>query len=370
MPDRIDYNRMRISQRADERQVRHDAIIRPEYLLSLGYVPPTPGHRTDAIDTATVQRELTYLRARRAELYRPLIGETVLIADTSVPPWAETIEVQVTRGMGERARPMGRPGAGRRGTPPTVKKESTTFKQWSFVTGYEVWDDDLERAQRTGINVRDSAVATNMRLYNEHIDELVCDGDTTLGIPSLCSRDDVVGENSEVFLDPTDKVATGSASYAWAIPSDLSEAGLSAMFWGMVKDVCKVANQIKEQSKQNFTCDTMLLPDTWLSAASQVVHPFLGKTAMEQVRAACPDVRRWLGWWKLRTAGNGGGGRIVGFDSTNDRVARLCISRRLTDDQPQRLSEGFGIYVPQRYTVAGVLVEQPQGIAYLDETPH
>ena len=102
-----------------------------------------------------------------------------------------------------------------------------------------------------------------------------------------------------------------------------------------------------------------------------MLNPRLGKTAMQTIRETHPTLRRIIGWSRLELADHSSAaGRIVALDSTNERVARMCISRELYDDVPQRLPDGFGIYVPQAYCLAGVIVENPQGIAYLDATPH
>jgi hypothetical protein len=333
----------------------------------------------DAIDTGTVVRELTYLRQRRVALYRPLVGLQVLERDSSVPAWAESIEDQIIAGFGERARPAGQPGAGRRGTVPSVKKETKTYKQFTFVTGYSVLDSDLERAQATGINVRDSVIATNLRLYEEHLDQIVAIGDTgeasEYEIPGLCNCADVVGENSQVYLDPVSKVPSGTAAYLWAIPANSStlaanEAAVTSMVNGMIADIAKIIDQIRTQGKQRYQCNTILLPLSYYSAASRLIQPHTSQTALELLRKAFPEITRWFPWYRLETASHTSGPRIVGFDSSAPEVARLSISRELYDDQPQRLSEGFGIYVPQAYTIAGVLIQVPAGIAYLDSVPH
>jgi hypothetical protein len=327
---------------------------------------------TDAIDTATIVRELTYLRERRVALYRPLIGRQLLQTDNRVPAWAETIVDQVITGFGERARPAGMPGTGRRGTVPSVKKNEKSYKQWTFVTGYSVLDADLERAQVTGVNVGDICISTNLRLYEEHVDQIcaVGDADYTPAIPGLTNCADVVGENSEVYLDPVDKAPSGSPTYAWALAANATEAAQVAMIGGMVKDIGKIVDSIRTRGKQRYVCDTIILPLSYYSAAERVTNPYNGTTALEVLRKAFPEVRRWVGWYRLETAGHASDPRIVGFDSSAPEVARLSISRELFDDQAQRLSEGFGIYVPQAYTLGGVLIQVPEGIAYLDETPH
>lgn len=324
----------------------------------------------DAIDTATVVRELTYLRARRTALYRPLIGRQLVSEDNSVPEWAETVVVQQVKGHGQRARPMGNPGTGERGVVPTRSKTEISFKQWTFVTGYEVLDAELARAAVTGVNVRDVDVETNVRLYSEHVDQIVCVGDSLYSIPGLCNRTDVVGDNSLTYIDACDKVDTGTASYLWAVPANATEAKLMAMVYGMVKDVGALIAKVRTNSKQLYELDTIALPLSWWTAAGQTIQPMLGKTAQQVLRETYPQVRRWVPWYRLETAGHDAGTRMVGFDSTSPQVARLCISRDLYDDQAQRLAQGFGIYVPQAYTLAGILCEQPSGIAYLDGTPH
>jgi hypothetical protein len=330
----------------------------------------------DSIDSGTIVRELTYLRARRQQQYRPLKFRTILSVDSSIPAWAETYETQMVKGFGERARPMGK--LGRRGTAPSVLKTTTTYRLWDFVTGYEVKDKDLQRAGATGINIQSIAMTVNARAAEEHLDQIAAVGDTADGlvIPGLANCSDVVGENSLTYLDPVDKVASGGASYGWAVPTNASVDAVNAMIQGMSRDISKLVNQIETQSKQIYTCDTVVIPNTWLAAAQQTIHLYTGRNALSYIRDANPQVQRIIGWQQLETAGHRNIGdtaywkRAVGFDSRAEEVARMIIPRELFDDTPQRLAEGFGIYVPQMYSVGGVCIEMPCGIAYLDSAIH
>ncbi len=292
--------------------------------------------------SAVLTQQLTYLLQQRRRLYRPLQWRTIVPVKTGIPNWAETVSVfKVTENSNE---PVPHQIGNQKAPIPSIDRTGGSLKLAEYALAYQIWDADIERKIATGIDVQTSSVAANSRACEEFLDKVASTGHTQYALPGLLSSADV---------------ATVTVVGGWAAKAAL---GTAAGFASIAKDVADTLFAVFDNSKNLLKATQLLLPDTSYQILTQNFHPTSGKSYLELIQSANPGVR-FVPWFKLRTAGAGSATRMVAGDFSEDVLSMIMV-HELQDGAPLRVHGGFEVL--QTVKVGGVIIEQPQGLAYAD----
>lgn len=293
--------------------------------------------------TAVVQIQLNYLRAVRVQRYRPAKARTVLQVDRSVPAWVSKVDVHTINDFAQ-IRPINMRSQDL--DKPTLEKIVGTVTVAQFGCAYDLFDLELERAEQTGINIANYRVLANQTAAEQLVDQIAATGDPFgIGLVGL-------GNNASV---PTATAKTKAAGgLLWINNATALE---------MVADMTFLMLSVEVNSKENYTADTICLPQLRANELRTKREPMSQRTAMEIFQASYPGVRV-ITWDRLAAAGAGGTARMVAFNSQAEEVARLVILKELTDSQPVR--KNFSLEIGQEMRTAGVIMDNPVGACYMD----
>lgn len=292
--------------------------------------------------SAVLVQQLTYLLQQRRRLYRPLQWRSIVPIKTGIPHWAENVTVyKVTENSNE---PVPHQIGNQKAPIPSLDRSGGSLKLAEYALGIQIWDADLERKERTGIDVQTSATLANQRATEEFLDKIASIGHTIYALPGMLSSVDV-------------PLVTITGNWAGA-----ETAGTIAAMNGVLLDIAKVIFAVFDNSKNLLKATQLLIPDNIYQILTRNFHPTSGTSWLNLAQAANPGVR-FVPWFKLRTAGAGGVTRMVAGDFTEDVLSMLMVNE-LTDGAPLRIHGGFEVL--QTVKTGGVLIEQPQGLAYAD----
>jgi len=282
--------------------------------------------------------ETEFLIATRQRQTRPAKFRSLIRVDRSTPPWAESVAVKqleafadftIVQTMNDQL-----PKA-------TVDATKASQPVYTFAAGYDVFDLEIERARKTGVDLGSAKALAN-------------------------------GIRAEQILDA---IAFGN----WANPAinGLNDAGTAPLPSGgvwtgqtvagttILNELHGLANAVEANSLETASADTIVLS---LARFQLLVTTRLGdgtdRTVLEAFKAQNPYIKRILPWNHCATAGANGEQRAIAFDSLNPLGPVMMIARELTDHDPVR--KELGVSIAQSFTTAGVVIEMSETVAYLD----
>lgn len=297
-------------------------------------------------NSAVVLTQLTHIQAASTKLYRPSRAREVISVDRSVPAWVESITTQTLLGFAEmkpihmRTQDLALA---------TFENGTNILKVGAFGAAYDIYDLELERAAATGLNVTNIKRTANQTASEQLIDTIAAVGDPYgMGLPGLANH-------ASVPLTVASTKTAGGLTWAVATQAEI------------LADLESLLFAVENNSLENYRADTIVLPQVKFQYAAgsgaNKRSSFDQKSALEVFRLNHPDVRV-VSWNKLKNAGAGGAiDRVVAFASAPE-VARLVILKELSDSQPVR--KHFGFEVAQEMRTAGVVIETPKAITYMD----
>jgi hypothetical protein len=292
----------------------------------------------DSIELAP--RELDFLVATRAKLYRPSQFRSILRVDRSVPEWANRIELRVIESFAE---PVVIKNTSDNLPTPTIDMSSATQPVYQYGLAYQVTRRQILQARQLGQDLESVYSVANQTATETFLDAVAA-GVHTTGKPALPGL-------TSAGTTPIQTLANITA----ASDPDTVLAYLHS-----------VINAVAENSKENFRADTLAMP---LALYHIIVSMRLGTTTDGTVLTALlresPYVKKVVSWNRLATLGTAGyARRIVAFDSVAAEGPRMVIAKELTDAPP--IPKGLGWEVPQDFVTAGVAVDAHETVAYLD----
>jgi hypothetical protein len=296
---------------------------------------------------AITQTQLDYVAEQRTKLYRPAKFRGLLPIDSSVPTWADRVEHSEISVSAEVPVPIPTSGPPDNLPRPTLSREAAYAKIMYFGYSYGYSDRDLERAARQKITLSASYAVANQRNVELFLDAIAA-GDylTTYGLPGLLN---ISGKSADTACV---KAAAPASGTTWTYAS----------WQEIVADVGYAVGQIESNTYENMTAALVIISPDRMRLLTQTLHPITNQSALQILRAMFPGVR-FASWQKCATAGAGSIQRMVTMATGLD-VARMIVPQELTDQRP--LAIPLGWVVPQTFGTAGVLVETPDAIHYLD----
>jgi len=294
------------------------------------------------------RRELDFFLKERVQRFRPKKFRQIMRIDSSVPEWAERVEIQKIAMYGD-VRPTSHIGSDKL-MMPTFDRSQNFLSVVEFEAGYDVRDGDLARAAQVGLTALPAKkAAANQTRAEEILEEIAAVGNANnTDWPTLYG----IANNASV-------TATDSPTDGWADSTATSV---------ILNDLHGLVDNVYTGSKELYPADTVLLPVTsYRFVARKRIGDGTSDTILEAFLRQNPDVKRVIPWYKLETAGSGGTTtkRAVAFHSLSEESPRMIIPRELTDHQPKR--ELFGYVVGQTMRTAGVLIESTLMVRYLDD---
>lgn len=282
--------------------------------------------------------ETEYLLSTRQKMTRPAKFRSLIRVDRSAPPWAESIAVKqldsfadfiVVQSMGDNL--------------PKATVDATKASQpfYTFAAGYDVFDLEIERARKTGVEIASAKSLANA-VRSEQILDAIAFGDWAN--PAINGLNDA----------GTPPLPSGGA---WT--------GQGVSGTTILNELHGLANAVEANSMETAAADTIVLS---LARFQLLVTTRLGdgtdRTVLEAFKAQNPYIKRILPWNRCATAGVGGVQRAIAFDSLNPLGPAMVIARELTDHEQVR--KELGVSIAQSFTTAGVVIEMSETVAYLD----
>lgn len=296
---------------------------------------------------------LRHVTQAQIQLTRPARFRGILPIDGSVPIWATSVEHSQISMTGPEPVLIGN-GTIENLPRAAVDKARAFIGILSFGYAYGYADKEVTQCQKLGIQLPSTLATANSRIVEQFLDGIAAGryfngtgigtGFRAYGLPGLLNNASVV------IMTASTKNAGGTA---WT----------GATFDEIVADVSNAIGVIEDQTLENREADLVIMSPGRLRLLKNTRHPVTRETAFALLQSSFPGVT-FRSWQKTATADAAGTGpRMVVMARGND-VARMIIPQELTDDTPLR--KPFGWEIGQQFSTAGVLVEDPSSILYVD----
>lgn len=308
-----------------------------------GGVQLPPGGFIQRADSLVFPQELTYVLGKERERYRPLFWRDILSVD-NVPSWARVIEDRQIRTLAEDPVLITNKGPTEELPMPSFSVSKGTMGLFSFGLAYGVTDDDIEYAQKLGINISDENVRGCNLAFEQFLERVAVIGDAGAGGTGMLGLGTLTGVTP---VTATTKAATGTT---WAVATAAE----------MVKDLHLLCDAVYVATKQLCTADTIALPIAQWNLLNEVITSSLERTALEVFRAQKPGVKIHV-WDRLSTQGTSVTPCAMAWDSRDEHRPKMVIAREATYGQPLRGLNGY--VVPGKIKLGGVVCRNTVGVA-------
>lgn len=294
-------------------------------------------------NSAVISKELNYIESTVRRRYRPAKWRAIIQAMRGIPKWAEKIEVHKVIDFAS-LKPLQMQG-GQLPTP-NIERSPTLFSLTDYGCAYQVYNDEIDRAQRTGIRPDVERPMANARAAEQLLDEIAATGcpfGTGLG---------GIGNNGDVATVTAVNKAGGGTT--WPNNATLDET---------IADVNALIQKVATQSLENYEADTVVFPQAQFFHLLNTRNTNTDRSALALLQEMHPGVR-FMVWDRFSTLGAGTTPRAMAFDSRSEEVARVALVSELTSEPPRKID--FGVHVAQSMKTGGVIIKAPKGIAYMD----
>lgn len=305
------------------------------------------GQRLDAGETATIVRQLLYVKARTYDIkYAQMKARDFIPVSHEVPSGAETWSYQTWDMVG-----MAKIIVNYATDFPKVEvqRKETIQQIKSLGAGYDYSIQDMRRVQMMagqggGGGQLDTKKAAAAKLMIERaIDEIAAVGSPDAGFMGFINNPSV----------PVVAAPIGN----WAIATALQ----------MIGDLNTLVSKIVTTTLETELPDTLLLATFEFNQISQTPFSTLSdRTVAEWFHANNPWIQEMDSWVKLGKANAGGtGGRTVCYSRDPEKLT-LEIPQEFEQFQPQM--EGMVYSIPCHARIGGTAFYYPLSAAYMDGT--
>lgn len=303
------------------------------------YIASNEGSRLDAVQTATLSRQLEYIKAQLYNVrYPDFQARTFIPVSTEVPSGAETITYRQWDQYG-----MAKVVANAADDIPLVDviaREFTT-KVKSLADGYTFSIQDLRAMAMSGQPIDTMKARAARRAMEAAMDEVAA-----FGLPEGGMLGFVNHPNVPIIAPDTGSWASATAAQIFA-------------------DLNKLVNSIVTATRGIHKPDTLLLDlDSFNLLASTPVGSDFSKTLLRVFLDSNPYIRNVDSWSRLDTADVAGTGpRVVAY-LRDPEVLQLEIPQDFEQFPPQARNLAF--VVPCHARIGGTVIRYPLAIAYMD----
>lgn len=309
----------------------------PEQIAA--YIAQHSGMRLDAAQTATLARQLEYVKAQLYNVKYPAFqARNFIPVSTEVPNGAETITYRQWDQYG-----MAKVVANAADDIPlvdVVAREFTT-KVKSLADGYTFSVQDLRAIAQSGQPIDTMKAMAARRAMEAAMDEVAAFGLPEAGMMGFVNHPNV----------PLVSPDTGS----WASATDAQ----------ILADLNKLVKAVVTATKGIHKPDTILLDtDTFEYLASKPVGADLQKTLLRVFLDSNPHIRNIDSWHKLDTADAAGTGPRAVCYLRDPEVLQLEIPQDFEQFPPQARNLAF--IVPCHARIGGTVIRYPLAMAYMD----
>lgn len=288
-----------------------------------------------------LQRELTFLLAERRKAYRPLQWRQIVQLKRGIPEWAENLEVIK---LSEQANePVPHQMGNQKAPTPSYDRSAGYLKLVEFALAIQIFDSELLRAEKMGINVSATKALANQRATEEFLDKVSLIGTSVPAMVGMLRSTDVTPMTMTSAL------------------SDLADDEVVKVFGNL-------CFKVKNDTKQQNTANRLVIPDNTHRYLSTRYEDNSGVSTLDKIAKALPGVEI-VDSYRARTAGGtltagvGDKHRCMALDNSAD-VAEMPMVREMTDGEPLKIHGGYEFL--QTCKFGAPIIYNPAAIVYLD----
>lgn len=303
-------------------------------------LPPGGVVRSDSL---VFPQELTYVLGKERERYRPLFWRSILDVEPA-PSWARVIEDRQIRTLAEDPVLITNKGPTEELPMPSFSVSKGTMGLFSFGLAYGVTDDDIDYAQKLGINISDENVYGCNLAFEQFLERVAVIGDAGAGGTGMLGLGNMTGVTT---VTATTKAATGTT---WAVATAVE----------MVKDLHKLCDGVYVATKQLNQATDIALPIAQWLLLNETITSALERTALEVFKSQRPGVTIHV-WDRLSDQGTSVTPCAMAWDRNDRYRPKMVIAQEATYGQPLRGMTGY--LVPGKIKVGGVVCRNTVGVA-------
>lgn len=325
-------------------------LIQGPQLQAPGLIQAPPGawsgkewskNRSDAM---AYPQELTQVMNRtRSETYRPRKWRNYIPVE-GVASWAQRIEDRQYNYKIENPILASNKGPTQEIPTPSFTTSNQFLPVYEFLLGYGYTDRDVELASKLGENLSSSNLEACNEAFEFYLETIASVGDTSNGVTlkglgNLADTTAVTAEN---------KASGGDTPWNDATAQEIAA------------DLIKLSMGVQTATKENRSCNLILLPLAQYQRALSVFTASLETTALALFSKIMPNAPRVAVWDALATQGAGGTPCAMALDTTNPYGPRMLMQKEATQLTPMRGINGW--FVPMKMATGGVRAIDPSSI--------
>jgi hypothetical protein len=304
--------------------------------------------------------QLKAVEQARIQKTRPNKFRRILPVSGGYPAWVTTIETSVIAMQGARPVLLGN-GVAKNLPRANIDKTRATIGVLKFGYSYGYTDDEVIKCQREQIELPSTLAVGNSQLVESFLDEIAAGyyltgtgwghtaGSASDQYPAL-GLQGLLNHASVTILTASAKASGGTA---WT----------SATYEEIKRDVSYAIGAVYDDTLENREANLIVLPPARYRLLVESKHPVSERSVLRSLQEDFPGLR-FEQWQKTATADAAGTGPRMLVGATGEDVARMVLPRELTDEAPMRVP--FGWEIPQQFSTAGVLIEDPTALKYVD----
>jgi hypothetical protein len=307
------------------------------------------GLRLDAGETATLNQQLEYVKARTYDVrYPTMIGRSLVPEDTSIPAAAETVTYEqwdhyaIAELLTNYSTDFKEVG---------VSVKEFTSRVHGLGNFYSFSIQDLRRAMMSGARLPERKAKAARRGIELAIDDIIAFGHPQTQMKGLLNNSNVT-----ILTAANDGTAT-----EWVTGRTTPKTPALIQ-----KDMAQTVTYVWTTTKQIHRPNTIVMPTVEYGHISQtavgsdnnqttILSNFLGNN---------PAIGQIIPWYKLDTADAAGTGpRMLSYEKT-DEVLDLALPVDFEQFPPQAVKLSFETYCHAR--IGGVKMYYPLAVVYMD----
>ena len=205
---------------------------------------------------------------------------------------------------------------------------------------------ELKAAQRAGMDISAKKALIARKATERGLDDVICFGDSDAGLPGFINNAQITPSNV-----PAD--GTGASTlFANKTPDQI------------LRDMFEICNALSNNSLDEFRATDLLLPLAQFNYVSATrASTQSDKTILQIFKQNFPYPVAVTPWYKLTGSGTGSTNRMIAFER-DPEVLGVSIQEEFDMLPPQE--HGLIVEVPCTLVTAGVLIDQPLGVAFRD----
>jgi hypothetical protein len=287
-------------------------------------------------------QELTFVTQRAREIYRPLEWRSILPVEQA-PSWAQFVEDRKQRSFVDDPALVTELGPTEGLPEPSLSVAKATIPLFNFGYSYRYMDDEIELAQKTGLNLDLERVDALNLGAETFLEKVLSRGHSATGMLGLGNLPDVTTATA------ANKASGGDTPWNDATSIEI------------VTDLHILCDAVYTATKGRYKADTVVMPLAQYQRANVVMSSALERTPFEIFRSQRPEVRRIMVWDMLSNQGSGSTPCAMAWSSQDQYGPKALIAKELSFDQPRRIP--FGWAVEGKMKLAGLVCRNRTGVA-------